>query len=51
MVFLDQRSPSSMLAAWRDAFGRPDWRIAPDRDGAVSTAGRGADAGDPDSAR
>lgn len=38
MVFLDQRSPSSMLADWRDAFGRPDWLIAPDRDGAVSAA-------------
>jgi hypothetical protein len=38
MVFLDQRSPSAMLAAWRDAFGRPDWLIAPDRDGAVSAA-------------
>jgi hypothetical protein len=38
MVFLDQRSPSAMLAAWRDAFGRPDWLIAPDEDGAVSAA-------------
>lgn len=38
MVFLDQRSPSSMLAAWRHTFGRPDWLIAPDRDGAVSAA-------------
>jgi Redoxin len=38
MVFLDQRAPSSMLAAWRNAFARPDGLIAPDRDGAVSTA-------------
>jgi hypothetical protein len=38
MVFLDQRWPSSTLAAWRGAFGRPDWLIAPDRDGAVSAA-------------
>ncbi len=38
MVLLDQRAPSSRLAGWRAAFGRPDWLITPDRDGAVSAA-------------
>jgi len=38
IVFLDQRSGRSTLDAWRDAFGRPEWLIAPDRDGAVSAA-------------
>ena len=40
MVFLDQRVSSSTLGAWRGAFGRPDWLIAADRDGALSAAAR-----------
>jgi hypothetical protein len=38
VVMIDQRAPGPLLAAWRDAFGRPDWMIAPDREGVVSAA-------------
>jgi hypothetical protein len=36
-VLVNLRAPSPTQREWRDAFGRPDWLIAPDERGALST--------------
>lgn len=37
-VLVNLRQPSPLASEWRDAFGRPDWLVTADEQGALSTA-------------
>src|SRR5256885_3997488 len=36
VVLVDLQEPQPWLGEWRDGFGRPDWKVAPDEPGGLS---------------